>query len=211
MIVPFDSIISLDECYKTLFSKGKTMFESTVLLTGVLVFFARICDVAIGTVRTIVTVQGRTLIAFCLAVFEIVIWLLVASTVISQVKDQPILVMFYALGYATGNVVGIKVEKKLAFGSIILKVICRESGDLIIKTIRDLGQPVTKFVGEGMNGPVNELYIACQRKDLKRILAEIQKIDSQVFYVVEQASAMNKILRPVNTPLGGWRSRSNRK
>ncbi|WP_319394282.1 DUF5698 domain-containing protein [uncultured Desulfobacter sp.] len=187
------------------------MIESTVLLTGVLVFFARICDVAIGTVRTIVTVQGRTLLAFCLAVFEIVIWLLVASTVISQVKDQPILVIFYALGYATGNVVGIKVEKKLAFGSIILKVICRESADMITKTIRDLGQPVTKFVGEGINGPVNELYIVCRRRDLRRILSEIEKIDNQVFYVVEQANSMNRILRPVNTPIGGWRSRSNRK
>ncbi len=192
-------------------NKGKPMIESTVLLTGVLVFFARICDVAIGTVRTIVTVQGRTLLAFCLAVFEIVIWLLVASTVISQVKDQPILVIFYALGYATGNVVGIKVEKKLAFGSIILKVICRESADMITKTIRDLGQPVTKFVGEGINGPVNELYIVCRRRDLRRILSEIEKIDNQVFYVVEQANSMNRILRPVNTPIGGWRSRSNRK
>ncbi len=192
-------------------NKGKPMIESTVLLTGVLVFFARICDVAIGTVRTIVTVQGRTLLAFCLAVFEIIIWLLVASTVISQVKDQPILVIFYALGYATGNVVGIKVEKKLAFGSIILKVICRESADMITKTIRDLGQPVTKFVGEGINGPVNELYIVCRRRDLRRILSEIEKIDNQVFYVVEQANSMNRILRPVNTPIGGWRSRSNRK
>ena len=92
-----------------------------------------------------------------------------------------------------------------------MKVICKKSGDMIIKTIRDLGQPVTKFVGEGMDGPVNELYIACRRKDLRNILAEILKIDSQVFYVVEQASAMTKILRPMNTPLGGWRSRSNRK
>jgi uncharacterized protein YebE (UPF0316 family) len=187
------------------------MFESTVLFTGVLVFFARVCDVAIGTVRTIVTVQGRTIIAFFLAVFEIVIWVLVASTVLSQVKEQPILVVFYALGYATGNVVGIKVEARLAFGLIILRVICKESGDLIAKTLRDSGQPVTKFIGEGMKGPVNELYIACRRRDLMWIIAEVKKIDDQAFYVVEQARAMSKILRPVNTPLGGWRSVGKRK
>lgn len=187
------------------------MIESDVLITGVIVFFARICDVSIGTIRTIVTVQGRTLIAFILAVFEIVIWMGVASAVITQVKDQPILVIFYALGYATGNVVGIKVEGKLAFGLTIVRVICREKADVLAAKLRELGQPVTKFVGEGMRGPVIELYIACRRKDLKWILAEVQNIDKNAFYVVEQAKSMNKILRPVSTPLGGWRSIDKRK
>lgn len=187
------------------------MFETSVLMTGVLIFFARICDVSIGTVRTIVTVQGRTLIAFCLAVFEIIIWILVASTVIGQVKDQPILVIFYAFGYATGNVVGIKVEERLAFGLTILRVICRDSAMAIASKLRDASQPVTIFQGEGMRGPVWELYIACRRKDLKWIIDEIQKIDDQAFFVVEQAKSMNKILRPVTTPLGGWRAVNKRK
>jgi uncharacterized protein YebE (UPF0316 family) len=54
------------------------MFEAHILLTGMIVFVARICDVSIGTVRTIVTVQGRTVIAFFLATFEITIWVTVA-------------------------------------------------------------------------------------------------------------------------------------
>jgi hypothetical protein len=40
------------------------MFELPVLVTGAIVFVARICGVSIGTVRTIATVQGRTAIAF---------------------------------------------------------------------------------------------------------------------------------------------------
>lgn len=40
--------------------------------------------------RTIVTVQGRTAIAFVLAVFEIIIWVLVAGAVITQVKEAPL-------------------------------------------------------------------------------------------------------------------------
>lgn len=187
------------------------MFDPQILLTGILIFFARICDVAIGTIRTIVTVQGRTVVAFILAVFEITIWVAVASTVINQVKEQPILVIFYALGYATGNVVGIKVEGKLAFGLIILRVISKNAGDTIASVLRGYGQPVTKFVGEGMKGPVTELYIACRRKDLKWILPEIRKIDENVFYVVEQARDMSKLFKPVYTPLGGWRARGKRK
>lgn len=187
------------------------MIESNILLTGLIVFLARICDVSIGTVRTIVTVQGRTFVAFILALFEITIWILVASTVINHVKEQPVLIIFYAFGYATGNVVGILVERKLAFGIIILKIITRTAGNEITDYLRMKGQPVTVFVGQGMKGPVNELYIACRRKDLKWILPEVSKLDEQLFYIIEQARDMSKVLRPFHTPRGGWRSRLKRK
>jgi uncharacterized protein YebE (UPF0316 family) len=188
-----------------------TMIDGNIILTGLVIFFARICDVSIGTIRTIVTVQGRTVIAFILALFEITIWILVASAVINQVKDQPLLVLFYAFGYATGNVIGIVVEKKLAFGIIILKILTKTAGQEITDYLRGKGQPVTVFVGEGMKGPVSELYIACRRRDLKWILPEVRKLDEKLFYIVEQARDMSKIMKPVHTPLGGWRAVLKRK
>lgn len=115
------------------------MLALPVLLIGAIVFVARICDVSIGTVRTIVTVQGRTVIAFILANFEITIWVLVANTVINQVKEEPVLVVFYAFGYATGNVVGILVERKLASGINILKVLTRQAGPAIAEHLRGKG------------------------------------------------------------------------
>ena len=187
------------------------MPEMHILLTGALVFFARICDVSIGTIRTIVTVQGRTVIAFILAIFEITIWVTVAGTVINQIKDQPLLVVFYAFGYATGNVVGIMVERKLAFGATILRITSRRAGMEIATHLRNKGQPVTVFNGEGMQGPVHQLYIASRRKDLKWILPEVQRIDPNLFYVIEQARDMSKVLKPVYSPLGGWRSAGKRK
>jgi len=187
------------------------MFEGPILLTGLIVFFARVCDVAIGTIRTIVTVQGRTVVAFCLAIVEITIWILVASAVINQIKDRPLLVVFYAVGYATGNVVGILVERRLAFGMIILRVITRDAGKNIAETLRAKGQPVTIFMGEGMRGPVAELYIACRRRDLKQLLKEVKILDPNAFYVVESARDVSRVLRPTHTHLGGWRGVTKRK
>lgn len=185
--------------------------EPTVFLTGLAIFVARIFDVSVGTVRTIVTVQGRTTIAFFLAVFEVTIWITVVSAVISQVKEIPILIIFYSLGYATGNVVGIIVEKRLAFGMIILKVFSLKCGQEIAAAFRDTGQPVTVFTGEGKNGPVLELYLACRRRDLKWMIPKIHEMDEDAFYVVEQARDVSKVLKPVMSPLGGWRQRNNRK
>lgn len=166
--------------------------ESNILLTGLFVFFARICDVSLGTLRTIVTVQGKAVTAFCLAVVEIFIWITVAGTVISQIHDSPLLGVFYAFGYATGNVIGILVERKLAFGLIIFKVFTSRLETGLTDALRKKGQPVTVFRGEGMNGPVSELYIACKRKQLKWILPLVVKMDPGAFYIIEQAREMRK-------------------
>ena len=187
------------------------MFNESILLTGLIVFCARVCDVSIGTVRTIVTVQGRTFVAFCLAIVEVTIWILVASAVINQVRSQPFLVLFYSFGYATGNVVGILVERRLAFGMMILRVITRNGGDKLAEMLREKGQPVTIFMGRGMLGPVAELYIACRRRDLKWILKEVKSGDPNAFYVIESARDVSRVLKPTHTHIGGWRAASKRK
>jgi uncharacterized protein YebE (UPF0316 family) len=183
----------------------------TILLTGIVIFFARVLDVSIGTVRTIVTVQGRTTIAFCLAVIETVIWILVVSAVINQVKDAPILIAFYSVGFATGNVVGIWVERKLAFGLIVFKVITRDKSTVLAMRFRQMGQPVTIFTGEGISGPVYELYVVCRRRDLKKFIPITRKLDPNAFYITEQARDVSKVLRPIYQPITGWRSMIKRK
>lgn len=193
------------------FADWLSIFDPVVLMTGIAIFIARICDVSIGTVRTIVTVQGRSVVAFSLAVFEVTIWITVVSTVIHKVEQMPILVIFYSLGYATGNVVGIMVEKKLAFGFIILKVFSHLKGQMMAEYFRTIGQPVTVFEGEGLHGPVLELYLVCRRRDLKWMIPKVHELDGDAFYVIEQARDVSKVLKPVYTPLGGWRQRHNRK
>jgi len=67
------------------------MFDVSTILTGLLIFTARIGDVSIGTIRTIVTVQGRSVVAFFPGIFELLIWITVFSTVIHKIEAQPII------------------------------------------------------------------------------------------------------------------------
>lgn len=184
-----------------------SLFDPHILLTGLFIFSARVVDVCLGTVRTIVTVQGRAVIAFFLAVVEITIWVTAINTIIKEIDQSPILVLFYSLGFACGNVTGILVERKLAFGQIILKVFATTGGNEIADKVRSMGQPVTIFKGEGMNGPVLELYIACKRRHLKSLLPVISEFDDKIFYVIEPARDMSRILKPTFVPPGGWLSR----
>jgi uncharacterized protein YebE (UPF0316 family) len=188
------------------------MLELSTLTTGVLIFLARICDVSLGTVRTIITIQGRGAIAFFLAIFEILIWIFVISTVVQEISDRPILAVFYALGYATGNMVGIAVERKIALGFMVLRVFTRTGGKTMTEQLRAMGQPVTVFQGEGMHGPVDELYIACRRRNLAKLLEIVKAGDPEAFYIMEMARDVCRAIPPLAPECsGGWRSVFKRK
>ena len=180
--------------------------DVNTLIIGFLIFLARIGDVSIGTVRTLMTVQGRSVVSFFLSIFELLIWITVVSTVIHKIKDQPVLALFYAFGYATGNVVGITVERKIALGTIVLRVFTRTAGTQIAHRLRNMGQPVTIFRGEGMRGPVDELYIAGRRRNLKTMLKVVKEEDPAAFYITEMARDVRKAVRPSFFQFTGWRS-----
>ncbi len=178
----------------------------SILLTGILVFCARIIDVSIGTLRTISIIRGKTKIAFVLGFFEISMWLLVLSTVLDKVMNYPIIALFYAFGFSTGNVVGILIEKRLAMGQIVMRIITSQHGELLASEIRQEGFPVTTVDGEGAKGNVLILFIACERKNLKRIIPIIEKHTPEAFYVIEHAGSISKVYNPSNVPRTGWRA-----
>ncbi|HLD45286.1 MAG TPA: DUF5698 domain-containing protein, partial [bacterium] len=125
-----------------------------VLFLGLIVFGARVIDVSLGTLRTINIIYGRAKIAFILGFLETFVWVYVIATILKYIAQYPVLGVFYALGFATGNVVGVAIEKKLAFGYMLLRVIAMESADTMASSLRDEGYRVTTFAGEGRDGPV---------------------------------------------------------
>jgi uncharacterized protein YebE (UPF0316 family) len=94
---------------------------------------------------------------------------------------------------------------------MILRVITRTAGKPMADRLRAMGQPVTVFRGEGMRGPVEELYIACRRRDLKRILAAVNAEDPEAFYLTEMARDVRRAVRPNTLGLAGWRGMFKRK
>ena len=182
-----------------------------IWLLGVIVFLARIVDVSMGTLRTISIVQGRTKIAFFLAFIEISVWLLVLSAVLPKVMTSPLLGFFYAFGFASGNVVGILFEKRLAMGYANFRIITSTHAKEITEAIREKGYAVTTFEGEGKEGKVTEVYVACERKALPGLIKLVKEIEPDAFYIAEQAGFVSKIRRPTMVPATGWRAVQKKK
>jgi uncharacterized protein YebE (UPF0316 family) len=176
--------------------------DAHTLLIGGIIFCARIVDQSMSAIRTIAIVQGRKGVAFLLGFLEVSIWLTVISQVLGKIKENPWLGLFYALGFSTGNYIGIALEKKLAIGNVILRVISNRRGADIAEAIRATGFSVTTFTGEGRSGPVTEVLVVCPRRRLSDILERVRRIEPDAFYVTENTSSVSRLRTPGTDPSG---------
>jgi uncharacterized protein YebE (UPF0316 family) len=140
-----------------------------------------------------------------LGFFEVLIWITVVSQVIAGVGKNPVFLIAYAAGFAAGNGFGILIERRLAIGVQMLQMISHDHGEKIAAAIRERGQAVTTFTGEGRDGPVKMLLTTCQRRKIPSLIEEARSIDPDVFYVVEPVSDLRRNVRIATRPTG-WRS-----
>jgi uncharacterized protein YebE (UPF0316 family) len=156
------------------------------LLGGFLIFLLRLGDVPLSTVRTMLMVQGRKLPVAMLAICESAIWIVAISRVLrGEAMNDPYKITGYAVGFATGTVLGMLLEQWLAIGKVLVRVISQKSVELRQKLIED-GFGVTSIRGEGKGGEVFLLFIVTLRKREKQLLRVIQSIDPKAFITREQ-------------------------
>jgi uncharacterized protein YebE (UPF0316 family) len=180
-----------------------------IWLLCILIFALRICDVTLGTVRTLSIVKGYLSLAVALGFFEVMIWILAVSQVISRINESFFLALFFAGGFAAGNAVGILVERRLAMGTAVVRIISNTHGSEIARTIRDDGHDVAVFGGEGPDGPVSLVYAVTPRRQATKMLQLARSIDPALLYVSEPAHesfrGASLRLRPVPHATG-WRA-----
>ena len=181
-----------------------------VALTCLLIVLARVTDVALGTIRTITVINGLRSMSFLLGFFEVLVWILVVSQVIQKVHENPLYPVAYALGFATGNFIGITVERRIAFGHQVVRVFTR-NGPELVRTMREDGYVVTEFTGKGRDGPVDMLFIETERKSTRELLARARQLDPNCFVVVDDIRLASAKLVEAQQQSGGWRSQLKRK
>ncbi|MDF2521013.1 MAG: hypothetical protein K0R84_1641, partial [Clostridia bacterium] len=150
-------------------------------------------DVSLGTLRTILLVKGQRKIAAFIGFFEVMIYLVVLGNVVGNI-DKPILIVAYGLGYASGNVIGSKLEERLSIGRVLVQIILKDLGCQLVDALRDAGFGVTIFEGHGMEGSSYMLNVITERKKLK----EMQKI------INEQDNGAFVTTMDIRSSLGGY-------
>ena len=159
------------------------------ILGYLLIFLARLTDVSLATIRMIMVIRGKRIIAACIGFVEAGIYILAVGKVLSAVKN-PLNILAYALAFATGNYVGIFLEEKMALGSIIVQVISENGVERLVEKLRNNGFGVTVVEGCGREGVRHLLNVTLQRKNLSKLYGIIDDHDKKAFVTVTDARAI---------------------
>ncbi|QIL47089.1 DUF2179 domain-containing protein [Vagococcus hydrophili] len=148
------------------------------------IFVINFCYVTLSTLRFMLTMKGYRIVAPLVSMAEITIYIVGLSLVLDHV-DQPLNIFIYALGYAVGVSVGIKIEDYLALGYIMVTVIVPDDGlkPNFTADLRDNGFGVTKHYGEGKDGQRLVLEILSPRKNERRLYRLIKELDERAFII----------------------------
>lgn len=153
---------------------------------ALLIMMMRICDVSIGTIRTIMVVQGRKYLAGMTGFFEVLIWVF-AIRFVMQHLDNIANLFGYAAGFALGNIIGITIEQKIGLGYVQMNIISKHFTDALASTLRKSKYGVTILPAEGGSGGVSIIVIITPRKAQKKIITLIESIDADAFITVQHS------------------------
>jgi len=145
-------------------------------LLAFLIFLMRLCDVSLGTVRTILVVRGYRAGAVFIAFFEVLLWVTAVGQVLHNL-DEWYLAIAYAAGFAAGNWAGMWLEAKLALGQELVRAISRNPEVSLASRLREDDYDVTELAGRGSEGAVEVLLVVERRRRVPALLRLIRDHD----------------------------------
>ena len=159
-----------------------------LLLLCLKIFFVRILDVSMGTLRTIVTVKGKTLYASMIGFFEMFVWFLVVKEALNTNETSLWVAISYSLGFATGTFIGGILSKKFISGNLTVQVITNKAYPDMVNTLRNKGYGVTVMDVEGKDNEHEKymLFIEINNKSFNHIKNLVKNIDNNAFIVVNE-------------------------
>jgi len=155
-----------------------------MVLVYIMIFLAKLLEVAIATVRLVLTARGNRIVASLLATVEITIWIIVTSTVLLGITEDPLRAVAYGLAFVIGIYLGIMIEDKLALGLSQIEIISDyEEAKKITSVLRGRGYGVTTFECEGLDGKKMSINMKVHRKDVPVTIKLLREFD-QLFVTI---------------------------
>jgi uncharacterized protein YebE (UPF0316 family) len=155
------------------------------------IFCLRIVDVSLSTLRMLLSVRGIKIAAPLIGFFEVLIWITAVGTAIQHL-DSPLHLIGYAAGFATGTIVGLTIEERMAFGMASVRVVSRFCGVEVAEALRERGFGVTEYAGQGKEGMVEVVDAVIRRRDLPEALRAIDYWDPDAFVTVHEPRTIRR-------------------
>ena len=188
-----------------MFPEMPDTFAFSYVILPILIFVARICDVTLGTLRIIFVSKGYKWLAPLLGFFEVLIWVIVISQLLSSFSSW-VCYVAYAAGFATGNLVGMIIEERIAIGTLLVRITTpKEDVRELMNMLSNHGFGATLIEGEGSKGKVSIVQSIISRKSIKQVQQVIDEYDENLFYSIEDIRSVKKGVFPASKASSRWR------
>lgn len=173
---------------------GPAWPQVPLLFLPVAIFALRTVDITIATLRMLMVTQGRRAAAWVTALLQSLIFITMITGLLANLQN-PLNLLAFAAGFATGNVLGVTIEWRLAPGHSLLRIFSPKFGRAIAESLHRENRGATEIPAAGMSGTVSLILSFIPRKAVEDTASEIVEIDPEAYISVENVRRIG----------GGWR------
>ena len=166
-------------------------FTLEALGGAALIFVLRVFEMSLGTLRILYVMRGRKFLVWILGFLQAGIFVVAIGSVVTNL-DNVWNLLGYAAGFATGNVVGMYVESRLAVGHTRLHIISPRWGAAIAERLREGGYAVTEIPARGKDGMVTMLECSVRRREAIKVDQIIRDVDDSAFVTAEDVRPVRR-------------------
>jgi uncharacterized protein YebE (UPF0316 family) len=148
----------------------------------IIIFFARIIDVSLGTIRVNMIVRRKKAAAALIGFVEVTIFI---SIIVRIIKDINNIygVLAYGAGFAVGTVIGIIISEKLTQNLVSVNIISRKFNNEIKSKLLEENFGFTCYKGAGTQSEVEIINVVCSNSVLPKLRRMVNKQDPDAFVV----------------------------
>lgn len=158
------------------------------------IYFARILDVSLNTIRTFYTLKGKTIFSTVISFFEVLIWFMVARQALNVNLNSIWIPISYALGYSTGNLIGSYISNNFIKTSVNINIITEKNNSILFNTLYENNY---KFSILDLNNNYDKierqlLIINTNKKNLKNLYKIVYDIDKNSYVYISDVKMVQK-------------------
>ncbi len=162
-----------------------------VFLGALLIFALRVLGIAVSTVATLMTVQGRKLPAVAAGFISALVYVIAIGKVVANLSNVWN-ILAYCGGFAVGTLIGMAWEQRLALGYTEVRFISTEKGYGLAEALRQAGFGVTELYGRGRESTVGIVEAIVPRKNVETVLGIAKSVDENAIVTVTEARTVRR-------------------
>lgn len=154
------------------------------VFSTLLILLMRMVGITFDTLRILMVVRSKKIPAWIFGFLQTLTYLATIGIVVTDLGNWTKM-LAYAIGFATGLILGMTIENRLAIGYTNIQIVSAHRGLETAQGLRDLGYAVTEVSGHGKDGSVEVLYISVLRKYESKIYEIISSLDPDAFIIAK--------------------------